>query len=163
MASEVISDGTTVARLKKAAKISGGKESVRWESDQREKEKVRWREKKIVKYEMQSYNNRAYMCDYCSIFAFIQTYASADVSGFFLLKFVKPSTFCILQTFATTNEVALDTAKLELDMEQCIKIVVKHWWIGFGPNYSLLMNNWVWVYQKKKKKNWVWAQHFSVD
>ena len=44
--SEVIGGGTVVARLESAAKISGGKKSMRWESNQREKERVRCREKK---------------------------------------------------------------------------------------------------------------------
>ena len=95
--SEVIGGGTVVARLKRAAEIGGGKESVRWESNQREKER-RWREKKKVKYEIQSYNNRTYMHDYCSIFPFIQTYASTDVSGF-LVKMCKTKHFLYFVNF----------------------------------------------------------------
>ena len=43
--SEVIDNGTAVARLKRAMEISGGKESVKRESDQREKESEVEREK----------------------------------------------------------------------------------------------------------------------
>ena len=46
----MINGSTAVVRLERAAEISGGKMNVRWESEQREKERVRWREKKIVKY-----------------------------------------------------------------------------------------------------------------
>ena len=45
---------------------------------------------------MQNYSNRAYMHSYCSTFAYIQTYASTNVSVF-LVKCVKLTHFSILQ------------------------------------------------------------------
>ena len=52
---------------------------------------------------MQSYDNRVYMHNYCSTFAYIQTYANTDVS-FFWLKCVKLTFFFY---FASTDVVAL--------------------------------------------------------
>ena len=38
---------------------------------------------------------------------YLHIFASTDVGFFFWLKYAKLSTFCILQTFATTDAVAL--------------------------------------------------------
>ena len=64
----------------------------------KKKKRVKWREEKIVKYEMPSYNNRAYMHDYFSIFAFIQVYVSTDVHSF-LVKMCKTKHFLYFVNF----------------------------------------------------------------
>ena len=53
-------------------------------------------------------SNHADMHGYFSSFVYLHTFANTDVGVFlFLLKCAKLSTFCISQTFATTNAVAL--------------------------------------------------------
>ena len=47
---------------------------------------------------MPNYNNRAYMHDYCSIFAFIQVYVSTDVHSF-LVKMCKTKHFLYFVNF----------------------------------------------------------------
>ena len=56
---------------------------------------------------MQSYSNRAYMHSYYSSFVYLHTFARTNVGVFFILKCAKLSTICIMQTFATTDAIAL--------------------------------------------------------
>ena len=53
---------------------------------------------------MQSHNNRAYMHDYCNIFAFIHNFTPTNVGVFLFIKMCKMNYFLY---FATTDVVTL--------------------------------------------------------